>query len=482
MFLGLGLVADSATASIARVDLGNGGSLTRSFWSNLTSPNVGASTNLLNLNSGATLPWNLGVSRPFTSIITSGTSTPGSSIGFPASATSDGFYANALPFNGVTNSAPQLTFSGLNPSETYDFKLFASRTGVADNRSASYILGGANSVSGTLNASNNSNNMLYLPGVRPDSGGRVRLDLYAAYNNNSPSKFVYLNALEIVDRGNTPLPQPTGRKNILFYGNSFTLQYDVPGTLAKLATSSNRTEPYVVRSLLEAQNLDYHIQNTRNNPAANVQALPSGQQFDFVVMQEESLKPTRLGNPADFKNDAVTLTQLVRDRSPGVTPILFETWARKPGSGVYSNSFANPSDMQSDLRSSYYGAQAQINAAIGSGRTEVAPVGDVWESTGYNNLHADYDDKHANARGALLASLTLYAQIYDDSVSDISWNSVSWWAAGRGIDAGQWSELTRVVDTKVFGFARAVSLVPEPAMLLSVAVAGVAILRRSRRI
>jgi hypothetical protein len=75
--------------------------------------------------------------------------------------------------------------------------------------------------------------------------------------------------------------------------------------------------------------------------------------------------------------------------------------------------------MQAQLRDSYAKAKLAVDEAAGKPITRIAPVGDAWELTGWDNLHGK-DEYHGNARGYFLAALTMYGTIYEDpTVSDI---------------------------------------------------------------
>jgi hypothetical protein len=476
--------AGAGVAQTARIDLGSSGNRSGFGWNNLSNTNAGSAPRVGLIDTGGGfLPWGVQVTRSFSGISGSG----GSASFLPGSASSDGFFG-AINFNAVSVNSSQLTFSGLdNTGNTvYDFRLYGSRTGVSDNRSTFYSLSGSNSRGGGLSASNNFGSAVNLTDLRPNGSGQLFLDVSPASTNNHPNRFFYLNSVEVTARrtgGGTVTPPTTGGggPNMLFYGNSFTRDWDVPGGVANIAAAAGRARPNVVRAVEPAQSLSYHLAQTRNNPSANINAIASSQNWDVVVMQEESLRPTRLGNRSLFRSDAVALYNAVRARSWNVKAVLFETWARKPGTGIYGSGFSDPYEMQADLRDAYYAAAADINSSAGRSVASVAQVGDVWGKSGFNNLHVDWDDKHANPRGALLASLTLYAEVYRDNVSDIPYSSVSGWVGGRGIDAGQWRELTGYVDAQMFGgWARAVAMVPEPAAVCCLGLSIVLITRRRR--
>ena len=97
----------------------------------------------------------------------------------------------------------------------------------------------------------------------------------------------------------------------------------------------------------------------------------------------------------------------------------------------------------------------------------MAPVGDAWEYTDWNNLHAP-DLYHANNRGTLLASLVIYGTIYEDDVSDIDLTDV---LDSLGMPGPYGDYLAAVADQFI---------VPEPSAGLLLLAGGAVALRRRR--
>ncbi|CAN0370061.1 unnamed protein product, partial [Ectocarpus sp. 4 AP-2014] len=114
-------------------------------------------------------------------------------------------------------------------------------------------------------------------------------------------------------------------------------------------------------------------------------------------------------------------------RSPDVTPVLYETWARGPGHAFYTGTdpdYASPSEMQAQVRAGYDQLKAALDEANGGETALIAPVGDAWEEANYDRLHAN-DNWHAQNRGTLLAAMVIYGTVYgDDSIADIPLDGV----------------------------------------------------------
>lgn len=214
-------------------------------------------------------------------------------------------------------------------------------------------------------------------------------------------------------------------RTILFYGNSFTIGIGsaeaqsaggVPGVFGQLAVAAGHPAPNVENAAVSGQTLTWHLANNTDvitNPVDF--AATSGFQWDHIVLQGFSTRPTHIGNLAQFRADLVGLFTVARNHSPGASAVLFETWAREPGHSVYTGdppSFpGGPAQMQQELRDGYELARQDVDAAFGAGTAAIAPVGDAWEATGWDNLHST-DMYHAGSRGTYLTALVIFGTVY----------------------------------------------------------------------
>jgi hypothetical protein len=207
--------------------------------------------------------------------------------------------------------------------------------------------------------------------------------------------------------------------NLLFVGNSFTAGGPIAHLVRDLATDAGWATPNVQYVAPGGQSLGFHLTNP-----ATLNAIDAGS-WDFVVLQEFSTGPTdSAGDPAAFKSNATALYDRVKLGSPDAQVVLFETWARESAHSFYPGTFADPADMQSQLRTHYNDAADNFIPANSSAAVKtdvsVAPVGDAWEnylnSGGAIRLH-DTDDYHAGPNGQYLSSAVLYSTIYERSVA-----------------------------------------------------------------
>ena len=208
---------------------------------------------------------------------------------------------------------------------------------------------------------------------------------------------------------------PTDRPlNLLFIGNSFTHQGPIPHVVRNMASSVGWPTPVVEYSAPGGQSLEYH--STFDETLTLVDA----GSWDFVVLQDYSTRPTdNAGDPAGFKSDATWFYDRIKATSPDAQVVLYETWARHPDHSIYPSTFADPTEMQAQLRLHYNDAaddyipgHASFSPATD---VQVAPVGDAWEryleEPNPVRLHAS-DDYHAGENGQYLNGLVLYSTIY----------------------------------------------------------------------
>ncbi len=117
---------------------------------------------------------------------------------FGADATDDYFFGHTTPFAGAeANPLSIVEFQNLDLTLTYSFTIFASRTGITDNREAVYEAFGTEIVSGVLNASNNESDVLVLSGLTPGLDGTISISVLPSVNNDNMNGFYYLGAIRL---------------------------------------------------------------------------------------------------------------------------------------------------------------------------------------------------------------------------------------------------------------------------------------------
>ena len=421
------------------------GSNTGTNWNQIQAHTTDSSATLLT-SDGTTSPYTIKVAQRLTSV-----NYDASGIRVDDAAEFDPM-GGACAYGDSSNPQGILQLTGLNPAYLYDFTFFASRMGATDVREALYTVAGAVTNSAVLDAVDNLSEVCVVSDIQPTAEGVI--DIFVEEGPVNNSGYFYLGAMKVSVFGEGSLidtPVTNAAKNLLFFGNSFTINGDVSGLVQDLAVVAGYDQPLVVADLLGGQDLAYHISQVEGYPETNVasSSLPAGQTWDHVIIQGYSTEATHLRDPMVFKTNAVSLYQLVKyhSSSNGVDTeaVLYETWARSPAHSYYPDTFDDPAAMQLEIRTNYNGAAELITAAEGAGSVRIAPVGDAYETGDFDlDLYAD-DEYHQSVLGAHLNAMVLFKTIYDHDVTNISYTAAV--AAGwTTMTSNQWHDLTMWAD------------------------------------
>jgi hypothetical protein len=216
-------------------------------------------------------------------------------------------------------------------------------------------------------------------------------------------------------------------ENALFIGNSYTIGSrsdpiasagGVPKYVEDIAASKGKalkSETVAVRS----KDLAHHLEQPATQEAIQAAA------WDWVVLQELSTKPTRVGDPEGFFDDAMTFYQRARASSPNAKILFYQTWPRPPDSS-YINTTGKPSakkfesseEMLRQVVDNYAEAARRVEGAEPGRQVFVARVGEAFAQASAKYPHlAVYgkDSHHASPEGYYLASLVIYGTLFSDS-------------------------------------------------------------------
>lgn len=223
------------------------------------------------------------------------------------------------------------------------------------------------------------------------------------------------------------LSLPGWSENVLFVGNSYTIGSrsepiasagGVPKYVEDIAASKGKaltSETVAVRS----QDLAHHLEQPATQEAIQAAA------WDWVVLQELSTKPTRVGDPDGFFADAMTFYERARASSPNAKVLLYQTWPR-PAESSYINATGKPSakkfesseEMLREVVDNYAEAARRIEGAEPGRQVLVARVGEAFAlaSAKYPHLVVyGKDSHHASPDGYYLAALVIYGTLFSDS-------------------------------------------------------------------
>ena len=225
MFFDFGSAANATIRGAAGGDPVN-------YWNNVTDTigmnPIGMLTNIVTADNSPTSIGLAIVSR-FNGANENGTQ---ASTLFATNATRDSLYGNTEIWNSLTNIFPSFKLTGLNIATVYNFTIYASRTGVGDNREAGYGIVGASSNYVTFNPANNVNGFTNVDGLVPDANGEITISMSPTANNNNAYHFTYLGVLK-VDAIPPQLPitftvEPTNSRVVAF--EPVTFRAAVQGT------------------------------------------------------------------------------------------------------------------------------------------------------------------------------------------------------------------------------------------------------------
>lgn len=205
-------------------------------------------------------------------------------------------------------------------------------------------------------------------------------------------------------------------KSTLFIGNSYTGVNNLPQLTSQLATSAGFTLNYSAQTPGGAQ-LIQHISN------ASVTGAIYSQNWDFVVLQEQSQKPSF--GPASVAANvypyAKRLCDTIRQKDSCTQPIFYMTWGRKfgdAGNCPVAPWLCTYAGMDSALAVSY-NTMGQQNDAF------VSPVGAVWNYIIKNhssiNLYSS-DNSHPSTYGTYAAACTFFSVIFREDPTLITNN------------------------------------------------------------
>lgn len=215
------------------------------------------------------------------------------------------------------------------------------------------------------------------------------------------------------------LPASATPLNLLFFGNSFSIDNNVPGMVANLASDEGFDRPIVVTDLQGGFSVDDHRREVQNNPQNNIASplLPAGQTFDYIIIQGLSTESTSvLGSHAEFAGDVVDWYNALRDHPSGRAAdsriVLFQTWARAPGHPIYPDTFANARTMQDDINAGYRAAWGALAGDSMGAEAAIAGVGEAFADRNFSRDLYIGELYHASYNGSRLAAETIFKSVY----------------------------------------------------------------------
>jgi hypothetical protein len=149
---------------------------------------------------------------------------------------------------------------------------------------------------------------------------------------------------------------------VFFIGNSYS--FGVPKQFRKIAESRGR-KVRVGHSTYGGWTLAKHVEH-----APTLEKLRNGK-WDVVVIQEQSLLPSRKEGIRKKSMDPAVRFFVTEARAAGAVPLLYQTWGRRDGDPDLPDD--NFQSMNMRVRNGYRAASEN------AGNVAIVPAGDAWE-------------------------------------------------------------------------------------------------------
>ncbi len=192
---------------------------------------------------------------------------------------------------------------------------------------------------------------------------------------------------------------------VLFIGNSYTYENDLPGTFRALAVAAHKNVA-VAMVANGGETLSEHAGSDETRAA-----IGSGH-WAVVVLQEQSEIPA-LPAARDSGMFPAASALATRIRAAGALPVLLETWAHRDG---LPDAGMDEQKMQQAIDAAY----GQLGSQLGVG---VARAGEAWTQSLETGTPADAlwqaDGSHPTAAGTHLAACAVYRAVFEGGIPPV---------------------------------------------------------------
>lgn len=189
---------------------------------------------------------------------------------------------------------------------------------------------------------------------------------------------------------------------ILFIGNSYTYNNDLPNQVKAMAMENNNYPSIEIKLLTPGgAKLQDHLKSS-----FTLDTMRDGK-WDIIILQGHGLET--LKNPYGFKESAFALIKIAIEADAEV--FLFETWSRAEGEPEYSEEWSgrSPKNMQNRISSSYADVADETPAIV-------IPIGNIWQKfkNDFPNIELySTDGSHPTLHGSYLTACVIYSSIFN---------------------------------------------------------------------
>lgn len=194
--------------------------------------------------------------------------------------------------------------------------------------------------------------------------------------------------------------------SFLFIGNSYTYVNELWTEFRRVAKGEGYTDVTVDSVTQGAYTLE-SFADPADQFGAQVEAKLSENEYDFVFLQEQSLRPARY--PAQFYQGVNLLHE--RIKKTGARDILYMTWGRKEGSAELKAYRYEYEELVQRLAAAYESAGEKAGIPV-------SPVGAAFFRICANHPEIELyqqDMSHPSIAGTYLAALCHYATVFGKS-------------------------------------------------------------------
>lgn len=197
---------------------------------------------------------------------------------------------------------------------------------------------------------------------------------------------------------------------ILFIGNSYTYNNDLPGQIKAMAENHDDVSSVEVKSLTPGgAALQDHLDSS-----FTMSVLKDGE-WDIVIFQGNSLET--LKDPIGFKEYALALSEVAIEA--GTEVYFFETWARVEDHSVYTESWSggSPTEMQKRI-SNAYASIAEVAPVT------VIPIGRIWRDSIKEYPEVELyssDGSHPTHQGSYLTACTIFTVLFEQDPTELEY-------------------------------------------------------------
>lgn len=193
------------------------------------------------------------------------------------------------------------------------------------------------------------------------------------------------------------------KSNVLFIGNSFTIQNKMP-VLFKSIASRNGVDTNVKMSAWGAATWNAH------SASDFTEKLITSRKWDHIVLQEQSFFLTMSSRYTHSIRFLKLLDKIAENHTDYL--VLFQTWGYQYGNYPRSRNYQ---EMQDQLIKGY---QDAYNRGICINNKKISRVGEVW-SKAYKNFGKKlykYDGRHPSVHGSFLTACIHFRSLFEKKV------------------------------------------------------------------